>query len=254
MKNLFNELFRPRDPYSLFTEDGIGIAFHHYRKEGSKVIILAHGFYNNKDAYLFRYIAASIFKEYPVISFDFRGHGQSEGLFSWTSDEEKDLRAVIAYARQNGYEKIGVVGFSLGAAVAIVEAAKNDVIDSVIAVSAPYDFWKINCHFWKEDMLDDLVLNVGPKGKGKGVRPGSPFREKVSPISVVNSIAPKPILFIHGKKDWLIHYSHSEKLFEAAEEPKKIVILEGAGHAERICDVMPEEFERLCFDWFRETL
>src|SRR5205823_1620387 len=118
------------------------------------------------------------------------------------------------------YKKIGVIGFSMGAAAALIEASRNRAIRSVIAVSAPSDCNRIDFHFWESEMLNDLKLNIGPKGKGKGVRPGSPFGSKIKPLDIVAKISPTPVLFLHGEKDWLIKSRHSQKLYAAASEPK----------------------------------
>jgi pimeloyl-ACP methyl ester carboxylesterase len=240
-------------PY-VVSENQIKIAYDHYRAGHSNALIIAHGFYNNKDTYLFKKIAESFLSHYDVILFDFRGHGQSTGSFEWTAAEAKDLAAIIQYADKQGYQKIGVMGFSLGAAISLVEASQNHDIDSLIVVSAPYDFWKINYHFWKPEMFSDLKLNLGPKGRGKSIRPHHPFHKKVKPIDIVDQISPVPILFIHGKKDWLISYQHSEKLYQKAREPKKLVILPQAGHAEKIFDADPEKFHTLCLQWLEQTL
>ncbi len=236
------------------TEDGKRIAFFHIKKGFSRIVIIAHGFYNNKDTVLFRHIADAFSKEHDVIVFDFRGHGKSSDVFTWTAHEQKDLRAVTSYAQQNRYAKIGVIGFSLGAAVALIEAGYHQNIDSVIAVSAPSDLKKIDCYFWAQDMWEDLKLNFGIKGRGKGARVGTPFLKKMRPLDIVDKISPVPVLFLHGEKDWLIKPGHSRRLFERAKEPKALTIIDNGGHAERMFDVFPEQFMKICLDWFRTTL
>ncbi|MDP2921382.1 MAG: alpha/beta fold hydrolase [Candidatus Omnitrophota bacterium] len=238
----------------LMTEDGKRIALIHIKRGFSKVVIIAHGFYNNKDTVLFRGIADAFSKEYDVIIFDFRGHGKSSDVFTWTAHEQKDLRAIIAYAKVNHYEKIGVIGFSFGAAIALIEASFRKNIDSVIAVSTPADLGSIDYHFWEKEMWEDLKLNFGIKGRGKGVRPGNPSLEKIRPLDIVDKISPAPILFIHGEKDWLIKPRHSQRLFEKAKPPKSLTIIKDGGHAERMFDVFPDQFMKICLDRFRETL
>ena len=239
---------------TLQTKDHHRIEAVHHESGFKKAVILAHGFFNAKDAYLFREIAKALAVHYDVIAFDFRGHGKSSGLFTWTSKECADLQAVITYVKERGYESIGLMGFSLGAAISLIEAAQNLDIKTVIAVSAPYDFWKIDYHFWKPAMLDDLLLNLGFKAKGKGVRPGHPWGQKIAPIDIVDRISPRPVLFLHGAEDWLINVSHSRKLYNKAKEPKKIVILEKVGHAETMFDQQPEQFMKPCLEWFANTL
>ena len=244
-----------REPDSyVMTEDGKRIAFYHIKKGFSKVVIIAHGFYNNKDAVLFKSMSEHFSQEYDVIAFDFRGHGKSSDVFTWTALEQKDLQAVIAYAKENKYEKVGVVGFSLGAAIALIEAACQKNMDSLIAVSSPADLGSINYHFWEKDMWRDLMLNFGIKGKGKGVRPGSLALQKIRPRDVVDKISPIPVLFLHGEKDWLVKLSHSQLLFAKAKDPKFLTIMEDGGHAERMFDAFPDQFMKICLDRFNETL
>ena len=238
----------------LNTKDHHRIATLHYKQGHKKVVVLAHGFFNNKDVYLFQEISKELSKHYDVVAFDFRGHGKSSGLFSWTSKESADIQAVLAYVKDFGYEAIALMGFSLGAAISLIEAAQNQEIKTVIAVSAPYDFWKIDYHFWEPGMWQDLKLNLGYKGKGKGVLPGNPWESKVTPISIVDKIAPRPVLFIHGSDDWLINSRHSKELYKKAKEPKKIEIIEKGGHAEKIYDDHPKAFMKVCLDWLEEYL
>ncbi|MFH1062291.1 MAG: alpha/beta hydrolase [Candidatus Omnitrophota bacterium] len=53
---------------------------------------------------------------------------------------------------------------------------------------------------------------------------------------MVSDIALAPIYFINGEKDWIIKPEHSKKLFAKARDPKKLLIVEQAGHAEKIFD------------------
>ena len=77
---------------TLFTSDHQKIAYRHYNVSHEKVIIIAHGFYNSKDAILLKKLKDNLMDSYDVIMFDFRGHGKSSGLFYWTSKEELDLK------------------------------------------------------------------------------------------------------------------------------------------------------------------
>jgi pimeloyl-ACP methyl ester carboxylesterase len=238
----------------VMTEDGKRIAFSHIKGGFDKVVIIAHGFYTNKDTVLFKRMADAFSKGYDVIVFDFRGHGKSSDVFTWTALEQKDLRAITAFAKENNYAKIGVIGFSLGAAITLIEASCQKSIDSVIAVSSPADLGSINYHFWEKDMWADLMLNFGINGRGKGVRPGSPSLQKIRPIDIVNKISPTPVLFIHGEKDWLVKLSHSQLLFDGAKDPKALTIIKDGGHAERMFDAFPDQFMKICLDRFGETL
>lgn len=40
----------------------------------------------------------------------------------------------------------------------------------------------------------------------------------------------KPVLIVHGERDWVVPSEHGRKLFAAAREPKELVIFDDAGH------------------------
>lgn len=237
----------------LQTKDNITLEGNLYNSGKSKVIIIAHGFYQNKDTRSFKKIAKLLSPYYDVISMDFRGHGKSKGLFTFTAKETQDLICFLNFAK-NKYQKIGVIGFSLGAAISIISASKTDLINSLIAVSPPENFWKINYHIWKKEAMQNLLYNLSPKGNGKGIRPGNVFLKKSKPIDCISSLNETPVFFIHGKKDWLIHPNHSKNLFKKAKGTKKIKIIDDATHAEMIYEEYPEEFKNYILSWFDETL
>ncbi|MGE0268963.1 MAG: alpha/beta hydrolase [Candidatus Omnitrophota bacterium] len=238
---------------TVLTQDNKEIHYDLYAQGHKRVIILAHGFYNSKKAVLFKEMAEMLSDEYDVIVFDFRGHGKSKGLFTWTVKEYQDLQAILDYAHTK-YEKIGVIGFSLGAASSIIAASRTDRIDSLIAVSPPSDFNKIDYQVWRMGVMENVVYNVFQEGRiGKGVKPGWPWLRKIKPIDVIDQIG-IPVLFVHGKKDWLIQPWHSQRLFEKAKGTKSIELLEEGTHAEYIFRRNKEETVSIFKEWFRRSL
>src|SRR5476649_8713 len=92
----------------LITSDKHKIHYDRYNGGHDKVIIIAHGFFNSKQAVLLMKLAEDLNDEFDVIVFDFRGHGLSQGVFYWTSKEYLDLLAVVEFAKKH-YVKIGVI-------------------------------------------------------------------------------------------------------------------------------------------------
>ncbi|MBP9854589.1 MAG: alpha/beta fold hydrolase [Candidatus Omnitrophica bacterium] len=234
------------------TKDQKKIYFDHYKNNHPKVIILAHGYFNSKKAILFKDMAKDLNDQYDVIIMDFRGHGESDGPFVWTAKEYQDLEAILEYAKKE-YKDIGVIGFSLGAATSIIVAAQTDLITSLIVVSPPTDFDKIEKHFWKMKISEALYNVIGEGRIGKGVRMGNLWLKKTRPIDVVQDIK-IPTLFIHGKKDWLILPWHSEKLYEKIQGNKKLIMVEKGTHSEYIYRSDKEGTINMFKDWFNETL
>lgn len=64
-------------------------------------------------------------------------------------------------------------------------------------------------------------------------------------------IAPRPLLLVHGKADTRLPYSCAVQIHQMAQEPKKLVLYEGAEHRLGECK---EELQELLRAWIPETL
>lgn len=238
---------------TVITNDKEKIAWQLYASNHAKLIIIAHGFYNSKEALLLKELAQELSSTYDVAVIDFRGHGKSSGLFHWTSKEYIDLLAVIDEVKDS-YDAIGVIGFSLGAATSLITASKTDLIKSVIAVSPPSEFEKIEYRLWELDMNLDIKYSLFGEGRiGKGVRPGPWWLAKEKPIDIIATIK-QPVYYIHGTKDWIIKPWHSQTLFDKTNSVKKIDIIQDGPHAEYL---MLTHKKILCNgikEWFLKTL
>ncbi len=240
---------------TVFTRDGCRIRYDHYRRNHPAVVILAHGFFAGRRAVLFREMAQALWACYDVIVFDFRGHGESSGRFVWTAREEADLEAVSRLAQRAYPGRVGVIGFSLGAAVSLNAAVGRPLFQSLVAVSAPTSVGRIDARFWWMDLRDELGFNVFGAGRiGKGIRPGPPWLLKTPPIASVPRIR-IPVYFLHGERDWLIRPWHGRTLFERTGAPvKRREEVPGARHAEDVFRHDPEAFIRKVCGWFAATL
>jgi len=238
---------------TLKTEDDIAISYEHYKNGADSVVIVCPGFYNSKKNRWMKKTVELILPEHDVIIFDLRGHGESGGEFTWSAKEHMDINAVVDYAVGQGYKKIGIVAFSLGAASSINAAAERDDIDSMVLISTPSSFKMVDFHFWEPGMISDLKDNIECKWEGKGARTTHLFIPKRKPIDSIKSIKNTPILFIHGDRDWVIQEYHSEKLYKAAPVKKKLIIAKGGLHAERLIQEKTEAMKKFILDWFSET-
>lgn len=238
----------------VMSEDGQKVYIDHYKCGHDKAVIIAPGFFNSKSAVLLKELASFLSPYYDTVVMDFRGHGQSPGLFYWTAKEYLDLKAVIAYLKKD-YAAVGLIGFSLGAATSIITASMPGVdVQSVIAVSPPTEFEKIEYRFWELEPDHDIFYNLVGEGRyGKGVRPGPFWLKKDKPIHCVGKIK-APILFLHGTKDWLIKPAHSARLFEAAQGKKRLELIEGGPHAEYLILKNREPTLKHILNWLDETL
>ncbi len=168
-----------------------------------------------------------------VLAADFRGHGGSGGRSSVGRDETFDLDAVVRRARDLGYGPVCVVGFSMGAAVALRHAAVGAFTgDAVVSVSSPSRWYVRESAPMRR--LQWLLENPArrPIGRALGVRLGEPwFDLPISPIEAVGTIT-APLLLVQGTADRYFTPAHAQLLRAAAGESAELWIEPGMGHGE----------------------
>lgn len=239
---------------TLTTKDNTIISYDHYKQQKNSVIVICPGFFNSKANRWMKKAVDMVAQDYDVIVFDFRGHGGSSGLYTWSSREYLDLDAVLNYAVASGYKHIGILAFSLGAATAVNEAALRDDIESMVLISCPTSFQNIDYRFWEPSMFSDLKDNIDSKWEGKGAKFTSIFMKKEAPIDSVRSIKHTAMFFIQGDNDWVIKPRHAKRLYDAAATKKKLEIVKGGLHAERLMQFNYDQIKEMVLDWFSGTL
>ena len=239
---------------TLLTSDNVAISYDYYKRGFDSVVIVCPGFFNSKRSRWMLKTVDMLSSDFDVIIFDFRGHGSSGGKYTWSAKEKTDVDTVVNYAASSGYKKIGILAYSLGAGAAINDAAARNDIKSMVLISCPSRFSSIDYHFWEWGMWLDLKDNIDSKWFGKGARAGNIFMAKEDPIDTIGSIKDTSMLFISGDNDWIVKPRHSVKLYGAAKAYKKIEIISGGFHAERLIQFNYEVMKKLILGWFSKTL
>ncbi len=214
-------------------------------RPASAALVLVHGGGGDRRDYL-RHLPLFRAAGWPVLLFDCREHGASDGRgvgMSFAAREHRDVSSAVAWLREtHGFERIGVLGTSQGGASVILAAARDPHIDAVVAENPFAD-------------VDDL-LDYGARDLPRPLRAGlaavvrwRTYGSAPQPVDVVADIAPRPLLILHGRADEIVHYSQSEKLFAAAREPKTLWLAPDAEHTQ-VYDVHPAEYERRVLAFF----
>ncbi len=226
----------------LLTKDNQRIFYNYHNKGLCRLIIIVHGFYNSSQAVVLADLADKLSADYDVFSFDFRGHGQSSGYFTFTSKEEQDLETVFDFLNKKNYQEKAIIAFSLGASIAINFLSRNPCIDRLISISAVSSFWKIDYNFWKLDFKNDLIYTIftSQGRKGKGVRLGPFWFKKNRTKDLVSNLS-IPVMYIHSLKDWVVGAWHSKLLYERTNSKKSIKLINSNAHAEYILKDKLEE-------------
>ena len=236
--------------HKLKTKDKIDIAINFYKKGYGEVVIIAPGWCMTKDSCAFSQISNMFANYFDVISFDFRGHGKSKGMYTFSSKEITDMDSVVRFARKNNYRKICLVGFSLGATISLIYASKSRFIDKVIAVSAPSDFSKIENQMWKKEAWGETFKKFELK-RFLSIRHYPIPLKKIKAIDIVDKIK-APTLFISGEKDPTVHAWHTKELYNKAICKKEYKEYKNGYHAEDLFLHFKDDFEKLCVNWLKD--
>ncbi|HEX5691276.1 MAG TPA: alpha/beta hydrolase, partial [Roseiflexaceae bacterium] len=119
-------------------------------------------------------------------------------------------------------------GYSMGASIALLLAARDAAVRAVVADSPFTGIAEVVAHNATRHRLPARLV-VPMADALTGWRYGYRFGA-VRPIEAVATISPRPLLLIHGSSDTLIPASHAHELFAAAREPKELWMVEGAEH------------------------
>ncbi len=189
-----------------------------------------------------------------ALTVKFRGAGTSGGdidLPGWT----RDLAAAIDYlAAQTEVDssRLGLLGFSGGAAVSICVAAEDERISAVASCASPAEFASLV----GEDESEDIIKNMRDIGaiRDNNFPPSAEewfegFRS-FSPVASVAGISPRALLLVHGSEDDVVPVSHAYRLYDRAGEPKEMVVIDGAGHRLK----QEEKAMAISLDWLKSRL
>jgi pimeloyl-ACP methyl ester carboxylesterase len=223
---------------TLVTEDRVPIDAIHLPGTKDLAIVVAHGFTLSWQRPNVWRIANRLNPIAGVLSFDFRGHGRSGGLSTLGDREIRDLDVVVRWARELGYQRVAVVGFSMGASIALRHAGLVGGVDAVVSVSGPGRWYyrgtesMRRVHFAVEHRIGRYVIRRWLKTR---IASDGWKLVPVPPAEAAAKISPVPLLIVHGDQDHYFPPEHARQLYMAANEPKELWLIPGMGHAEASC-------------------
>jgi len=215
---------------SFRTEDGLRISgWWLPRPDSQQVIVVLAGHRNRKSDMLG--IGSGLWRAgNNVLLFDWRSRGQSEiAQHSLAYYELRDAEAALTYAleRVSG-ARLGLIGYSMGASIAILLTARTAAVRAIVADSPFTGIAEVVAHGAMRYRLPARLV-VTLADALNGWRYGYHFGS-VRPIEAVAAVTPRPLLLIHGDADSLIPVSHAHDLFRMAGEPKQLWVVPGAEH------------------------
>jgi pimeloyl-ACP methyl ester carboxylesterase len=229
------------------TDDGVRLAGWFAPRPGAPALILLHGYPAEKADLL--PLATALAPQFATLLVDQRYFGDSGGRATTLGFRERaDLKRVVDFLESRGAPSVGVFGFSLGGAVALLTAAEDPRIRAIAAYAPFADLkllgqdlyrwmWLLRYPFVEAMLLWSRVLLgadiTRPTPAGAAAR-----------LTV-------PVLLVHSRQDEQIPFRHAERLREAlaANARAEFEFLERGRHGE-----LPAGFEGRLVRFFRRSL
>ena len=229
------------------TDDGLRLAGWLVPRPGRAAVVLLHGYPAEKADML--PIAAGLAGRVTTLLVDQRYFGRSEGQATTLgAREQRDLERAIDLLAARGFDRVGVFGFSLGGAVALLAAAEDPRIRAVAAYGAFADLRTLGreLYAWLWVLKYPLVESMALWGRlFLGVDLLRP-----SPASAAATLS-IPVWLVHSRLDEQIPFGHAERLARAlARNPRASTYFLGRGrHGE-----LPPDFQARLGAFFEEHL
>lgn len=152
---------------------------------------------------------------FPVLRFNFRGAGRSEGKHDEGRGEREDVRAALDWLQGQFHLPIVFAGFSFGASVGLHACCPDARVPALISLGTPVEV------------------------EGRAYQ-----------FNFLQACA-KPKLFISGDRDPFGPKEILEGVVERAAPPKQLVFIDGAGH---FFEKRLAELRHAIEDWLKQAL
>jgi pimeloyl-ACP methyl ester carboxylesterase len=220
-----------------FDGEGVILSGWRCRATGTRrgTIVYLHGVADNRDSAV-GVVERFTPRGFDVVAYDSRAHGESTGeACTYGFYEKQDLHRVLDTVSG----PIVLLGTSLGAAVALQEAAPDPRVSAVIAAETFSDLRTVateRAPFFFTRGVIDRAFRVAEEQ--------AHFRvDDVSPMSAAARIT-MPVLLVHGAADAETPPEHSQRVLAALAGPKRLILVPGAGHNGSLRSEVWGEIER----------
>ncbi len=215
----------------------IAAVVHHSETPTNRLAILCSGYLDSKDYHGLVELAKTLTVQgYTVVRFDATGIWDSEGsIEEYTMSQYlKDIASVLeTMIYRQHYSHILLGGHSRGGVMAILYAARDARISSVLAIMPSTPSLSIQRRApWEQNGFEVSLRNLPDKTGTLEFR--VPFshvldREQYDVLHDVNKLH-VPLILLAGELDTVVPPDNVRQIFDAANEPKQFILMPGIGH------------------------
>lgn len=201
--------------------------------------LFSHCFTCGKDSLAAARVSASLAESgIAVLRFDFTGLGQSQGDFAASnlSTNIDDVVAAADFLRREFQAPSLLIGHSLGGIASIFAAQKIAEAQAVVSINSPSDPTHLLLHFGDRlqeiERLGEAVVPIYPKLRERNFRIQRQFVDDLRRHDLPRALREmqRAYLVLHSANDDLTSLQEAEKLYQMANHPKQLHILQGADH------------------------
>ncbi|MCK5690759.1 alpha/beta hydrolase, partial [Myxococcota bacterium] len=197
---------------------------------GDMAVVASHGMLSNRNGDKHKYLGDLMAqKGVAFLRFDFAGLGESEGeLFDISySHEVEDLQAASEFLFGMGVKRLGYFGSSMGGAVALLAAARDERVVA-IATLAAVGHTDLIMERHLEDARSFLTQGYVETDEG---RVGRGFYDDAMQHDVLSAtrMILAPILVMHGDRDEVVPSSDGHDIASEARR-SRLEVYFGADH------------------------
>jgi alpha-beta hydrolase superfamily lysophospholipase len=218
---------------TLLTADSVALVGRRWLVEGTPraAVVIAHGFGAHAEEPSVVATAEGLWaRGLDVIAYDARGHGGSGGTSTLGDLESHDVAAAVLLAEQRT-NRVVVVGASMGAIAVLRYASRSDALAGIVAVSSPAR-WVLprTPKAFAAALMTRTTAGRAIAARALRVRIARAWTDPTPPVELVRRLN-RPVAIVHGSADSFIPVAAAHELYEHANEPRSLCIVQGMGHA-----------------------
>ncbi|MGE5072326.1 MAG: alpha/beta hydrolase, partial [Anaerolineae bacterium] len=272
-----------------FTSEGQTIHGRLWTAGSQAAVVFCHGAFERQENWA-AFAERLNGEGFATFTFDFAGHGASEGLRgsvelrTWAYN----IRDALNYLQSRGWNAFGLVGWESGGSAALLAAAHDKRLVSAAIISAPVylvplladrvvyilasAFGRLKMAIVRRPLIlsrrkqmeqlglvSDQAANAAyfADPRVQEIYNAFPMPEGIDNVWVdITEAVEKvkvPVLVLHGLKDEIVPPSQSERLMALLSGRKELKLLDSSAHALHLdCD--KDEVYSLISAWLKQTL
>lgn len=201
----------------------------------------------------------------------------------WAEDVRAAVDRVSAHPDLDA-DRVGLLGWGLGGGVVVYEAGDDPRVKAVVCcngiadgrestrkmhdaatwqkllsrvetdrgnrtvvgrseITDPWDIVRLNLDTSTDGYVEQELYKAPGFGSGVTLE-SADYLLRFQPWTKVANISPRPVMVVHGSDNQLHKVDEAQRLYDTAQEPKELVLLEGLGHTEWMFDENPD-FQRV---------